>query len=229
MNEILNYLSEVINNNFWIAPIISFLAGVFTSITPCSLSSLPLIIGVVGGVDNADTKKAFKISLFFTIGMSITFTILGAIAGILGKLMMFVNRWWYILLGIIMVMMALQSFEVITFIKPINLQAKNTKKGYIGALIAGIIGGIFSSPCSTPVLVVLLALVSNTANMFLGIFLLLLYSIGNSILIVIAGTSIGTIKKIVKNNKYGILCRILQYIVGVIVLFIGFYMFYLGF
>lgn len=161
--------------------------------------------------------------------MAITFTILGAGAALLGKIMFFGNNWWYLLLGVIMVMMALQTFELITFIKPTNLQSKNTKKGYIGALLAGILGGIFSSPCSTPVLVVLLALVASTTNMFLGIFLLLLYSVGNSILVVIAGTSVGTIKKIIKSEKYGKFSNILKNIMGTIILLIGFYMFYLGF
>lgn len=126
-------------------------------------------------------------------------------------------------------MMALQTFELITFIKPTNLQSKNTKKGYLGALIAGILGSVFSSPCSTPVLVVLLALVANTANMFLGIFLLLLYSIGNSILVIIAGTSVGTINKIIKSEKYGKFSIVLKNVMGTIILLIGFYMFYLGF
>lgn len=67
MDEILISMSEIINNNFWIAPFISFLAGVFTSITPCSLSSIPLIIGCIGGIDTKDSKKAFKISLVFAI------------------------------------------------------------------------------------------------------------------------------------------------------------------
>lgn len=128
-----------------------------------------------------------------------------------------------------MILMALQTFEVFTFIKSTNLQSKNTKKGYIGAIIAGILGGIFSSPCSTPVLVALLALASNTENILYGMFLLLLYWIGNSILLVIAGTSVGTIKKITQNPKYGKLSVALKYILGIIILLIGLYMLYLGF
>lgn len=229
MNEILVTMSEIIKNNFWIAPIISLLAGILASFTPCSLSSVPLIIGCVGGTGIDNTKKAFKLSLVFALGMSITFTILGALASILGKFMQGGGNWWYIILGILMVMMALQTFEIVVFIKPTNLQIKNTKKGYLGALIAGILGGFFSSPCSTPVLVVLLALVANSGNMIWGIFLLLLYSIGHSILVVIAGTSIGTVKKLIQNKKYGKVSSILKYIMGIIILFIGFYMFYLGF
>ena len=161
--------------------------------------------------------------------MSITFTILGAFAAILGKIMQAGSNWWYILLGILMVLMALQIFEIFTFIKPTYLQTKNTKKGYIGALITGILAGVFASPCSTPVLVVLLALVATSGNMLLGIILLLLYSIGNSILVIIVGTSIGLANKITQNKEYGRISIILKYIMGTVILLIGFYMFYLGF
>jgi cytochrome c biogenesis protein CcdA len=128
-----------------------------------------------------------------------------------------------------MILMALQTWEVLTIIKPTYLAGKNTKKGYIGALIAGVLGGIFSSPCATPVLVALLTVVARSGNVLFGIFLLLLYSLGNSILVIIAGTSIGITKKISQNKKYGILSNVIKYIMGSIILLIGFYMFYLGF
>ena len=229
MNEILEGMSKIIQNNYWIAPIIALLAGIFTSFTPCSLSSIPLIIGYVGGNGINKTKKAFYLSVTFAIGMSITYTILGILASALGRIMQTTGSWWYIILGILMVMMSLQTFEIFTFIKPTKLQSKNTKKGYIGAFIAGILGGIFASPCATPVLVVLLALVAKEGNMLWGILLLLLYSIGNSFLVIVAGTGIGTIKKLTQSQKYGKISNILKYIMGIIILLIGLYMFYLGF
>lgn len=229
MNNILETMSEVIKNNFWIAPLISLFAGIISSIMPCSLTTIPLIIGCVSGTQANSGKKAFKLSVFFSIGMAITFTTLGALASILGKYMQQGGSWWYILLGIIMIMMALQTFEIFTFVKPTNLQSKSTKKGIVGAFIAGILGGIFASPCSTPVLIVLLALVANSGNMIWGIFLLLIYSIGHSFLVIITGTCVGTAKKIMQSEKYGKFSSILKYILGTIILLIGFYMFYLGF
>ncbi len=229
MNNILETMSEVIKNNFWIAPLISLFAGIISSIMPCSLTTIPLIIGCVSGTQANSGKKAFKLSVFFSIGMAITFTTLGALASILGKYMQQGGSWWYILLGIIMIMMALQTFEIFTFVKPTNLQSKSTKKGIVGAFIAGILGGIFASPCSTPVLIVLLALVANSGNMIWGIFLLLIYSIGHSVLVIITGTCVGTAKKIMQSEKYGKFSSILKYILGTIILLIGFYMFYLGF
>ena len=55
--------------------------------TPCSLSTIPLIIGYVGGTGAQETKKAFKLSLVFALGMAITFTTLGAIAALIGRIM----------------------------------------------------------------------------------------------------------------------------------------------
>ena len=91
MTSIFETLSELLKNNFWIAPIISLIAGILTAFTPCSLSTIPLIIGYVGGTGAKETKKAFKLSLVFALGMAITFTVLGAIAALIGRFMR--NNW----------------------------------------------------------------------------------------------------------------------------------------
>lgn len=138
------------------------------------MSSIPLIIGYVGGTGGGDIKKAFRLSLIFALGMAVTFTALGTAASMLGRLMGTSASWWYIVLGVLMVLMALQTFEIFEFIPSTYLISKNTKKGYAGAFITGILGGVFSSPCATPVLVILLGLVARSGNVLRGIFLLLL-------------------------------------------------------
>jgi len=229
MDAILEQLSKLIKESIWLAPLLALVAGILTSVTPCSLSSIPLIIGFVGGTGQKDTKKAFKLSLTFALGSAITFTTLGVVASIAGKLMGTSAGWWYIILGVLMVLMALQTWGVFEIIPSSYLVSKNTKKGYIGALIAGILGGVFSSPCSTPVLIALLAIVAGKGNIIWGILLLLIYSIGHGILAVVAGTSVGLIQKLTKSEKYGKLSTILKIAMGIIILAIGFYMFYLGF
>lgn len=224
----LENLSIVISNNFWISPILALIAGIITSVTPCSLSTIPLVIGYVGGT-SADTKKAFKLSVAFAAGSAITFTILGAIAALIGGLIGNANKIWYILLGSLMMLMALQILEIYEFIPSTYLTSKSTKKGYLGAIISGILAGIFASPCATPVLVVLLALVASKGNIIWGIFLLLLYSIGNSFFVIISGTSIGAIRKVIQSEKYGKFSVALKYILGITIILIGIYMFYLGF
>jgi cytochrome c-type biogenesis protein len=229
INEWLDILSKLISESFWIAPLIALLAGVLTSFTPCALTSVPLVIGYVGGTGRSDTKRAFKLSLIFASGMAVTFTILGAIASILGKLMGTSSSLWYIALGILMVLMALQVWEVYNFIPSANITSKKPKRGYIGAFVAGVLGGIFSSPCSTPVLIVLLSIVAKEGNVARGLLLLLLYSIGHSVIVIVAGTSVGFVTKLTSSNKYSTFSKTLKYIMGTAILLIAFYMFYLGF
>jgi len=229
INEWLETLSTLIKGNLWLAPILAILAGALTAFTPCSLSSIPLVVAYVGGTANNDTKKSFRLSLIFALGMTVTFTVLGIVASLAGKLIGRAASWWYIILGILMVLMALQTWEVFNFIPSTFLISKNTRRGYIGALIAGILGGIFSSPCATPVLIALLALVASQGKLLWGVLLLLLYSVGHSILVIIAGTSMGFVKKLTSNEKYGRASKIIKIVLGSLIILLAFYMFYLGF
>ncbi len=222
-------LSDLIIESSWVAPLLALLAGLLTSFTPCALSSVPIIIGYVGGIGEDNTKRAFRLSLTFAIGSGITFTVLGGMATIAGNLIGTQSTWWYLILGVLMMLMALQTWEIYEIIPSSYLTSRNTKKGYLGALIAGILGGIFSSPCSTPVLIALLAVVAGSGSFAWGIVLLLLYSIGHGILAVICGTSIGFVQKISQNVKYGKISRILKIVMGGVITLIGFYMFYLAF
>lgn len=229
MTQLLEGLSEIITKSGWLAPILALFAGVLTSFTPCSLSSIPLVIGYVGGTGQRDTKRAFWLSVTFALGTAVTFTTLGVTASIAGRLIGTSISWWYIILGVLMLLMALQTWGIYEIIPSSYLISKNTKKGYLGAFIAGILGGVFSSPCSTPVLIALLAIVAGKGSIFGGILLLLLYSIGHGILAIVAGTSIGFVQKLSSSKKYGKASTILKLVMGTLILIIGFYMFYLGF
>lgn len=229
MTEILENLSNIISQNLWIAPIIALLAGVLTSFTPCALTTIPIIIGYVGGVEEKNTKKSFLLSLVFAVGNAITFTILGVIASFAGTLIGKYSSLWYYFLGILMILMALQTWGIFEIIPTKLLTIKSNKKGFTGAFIAGILGGLFSSACSTPVLIALLALVAQKGSVAWGILLLFLYSVGHGALAVITGTSIGTVQKIYNSDKYEKASKILKIIMGTIILLLGFYMFYIVF
>ncbi|MBE6621112.1 MAG: cytochrome c biogenesis protein CcdA [Ruminococcaceae bacterium] len=225
----LSEIAEVIASNMWLAPVLALVAGVLTSITPCSLSSVPLIIGYVGGVGEKNTKKAFLYSAVFSLGTALTFVTMGIIATSAGKLMGKSSPVWYIILGVLMVLMSLQTFGIFNFIPSVNLVGKNKRKGMIGAFLAGILGGIFSSPCSTPVLIALLAIVAGEGNLLWGILLMLLYSIGHSALVMVAGTSVGFVRKINESARYKTVAAVLKYVMGAAILIIGLYMFWLAF
>ena len=228
-NQWLESISAALSTNSWMAPLLALVAGILTSFTPCALTSVPLVIGYVGGTGQRNARKAFGLSVVFAIGMALTFTSLGTVASLLGRLLQGTGSWWYIFLGVLMLLMALQTWEIYNFIPSSYAISKNTKRGFGGAFLAGILGGFFSSPCATPVLVVLLAVVAKAGSFLWGILLLLLYSLGHSFLVLIAGTSVGFVHTLSSSKKYGRLSNILRILMGAIIMLIGFYMFYLGF
>ena len=228
MASLIHNISHIIDSNLYLAPILALLGGILTSLSPCCLSTIPLIIGYVGK-DNNDTKKSFVLSVLFALGMTMTFTILGVVASLFGRILNINSNLWYIILGTIMVLMALQVWEVFSFVPSSYAVSKNKKIGYVGAFFAGALGGLFSSPCSTPILVVILAFVAKEGSLLYGTLLLLLYSIGHSILLIIVGTSTSTLRKITNSSNYGALSNVLKVSTGLIILILGFYMFYLGF
>lgn len=229
MTSWLSFLADVISKSFWLAPILAFSAGALTSFTPCGLSSIPLVIGYVEGTANNDTTYALKLSGVFCLGMAITFTTLGVVASLMGKLIQQGGSWWYIALGILMILMALQTWGVFTFIPSWTLVSKSKNRGYVGAAIAGALSGLFSSPCATPVIIVLLALVADQGSILWGGFLLLMYAAGHSVLPIVAGTSIGFAQKLSRSTKYANLSKGLNVLLGLAILGLAFYMLYLGF
>ena len=229
MTEILQSISLLIENNVWLAPFLAFAAGALTSLTPCSVSSVPLVIGYVGGAAGSDTRKAFRLSLVFVLGSALTFTALGTAASTAGMFFMGAASWWYLILGSLMVLMALQTWGIFEIIPSSYLMSKNRKKGYLGAFIAGILGGIFSSPCSTPVLVALLAIVAGKGSIVWGTSLLILYSIGHGLLVLAVGTSFSFAQKLSEDINNSRTSLIIKFVLGTLVLLAGFYMLYLGF
>ena len=229
LDSLLSSIGENLKTFSILAPILAFLGGILTSISPCSLASVPLVVGYMTGTNENNTKRAFKISLFFSLGMAITYTALGVAAALLSKIFSQSGKWWDIFLGLLMVLMALQTWEIINLVPSRILSNKGGRTGYIGALIVGMMAGLFASPCSTPILISLLAIVASTGNLFWGIFLFLLYSIGNSILIVVAGTSTGFVGNVMSNKSYGKISNIVRIIFGLLMLLVGLYFLYTGF
>lgn len=228
INSLVDNLAVLMKENLWLAPMFAFLVGLITSFTPCCLSNISLVVSYVSGTGNHNAKRAFRLSLTFALGSVVTFCTLGVIASLIGDMMEFESPWWYFALGILMVLMALQIFDLYHVIPSTNLMSKNTKRGYVGAFFTGVLGGLFSSSCATPVLVVLLAMVAENGNLVQGVLILLLYSIGHSILTLIAGTSIGFVQGLITSDRYSALSKFLKIAMGTIVLLIAFVMFYLA-
>ncbi|MGU8966683.1 cytochrome c biogenesis CcdA family protein [Clostridium perfringens] len=226
----LAYFNSSISNNIFLAIILSFFAGVVASFSPCTLSSIPLLIGYVQGSEVKDNKKAFKCSLIFSIGLGITFTVIGLLTSLIGKAFLGSGKFWYIILAFIMIGSGLQVLDVINLFGDKKEACKITKRreGILEAFFLGILSGILASPCATPIMAAIIAFIAASGNLVIGMIMLLMYSLGHSVLIILAGTSFGLVEKIAYSEKGKKIGRVLKNILGTIIILVGLYLFYLG-
>jgi cytochrome c biogenesis protein CcdA len=197
MEAILNNIQHIIQNQHGLAFIAVFFGGLISAASPCVLAAIPLIIGYVGGYSEGDKKKAALFSLVFVLGLSLTFTLLGAAASVMGQFLGFMGRWLYIGLAVIAILMGLQLMGFISIPLPFQKTRAVKTKGLVGAFLLGLLTGTVSSPCATPVLAVILAYVSTQGDMVYGGSLLFVYALGHCALIFVAGLSVGLTESIV--------------------------------
>jgi cytochrome c-type biogenesis protein len=197
MDSLFNNIQIIIQDQKGMAFLAVFVGGLISAASPCVLAAIPLIIGYVGGYSEGNKKKAALYSLVFILGLSITFTLLGAAASAMGVFFSFMGRWLYIGLAVIAVVMGLQLMGVLSIPLPFQKTRMVKSKGLWGAFLLGLLTGTVSSPCATPVLAVILAYVSTQGDILYGGSLLFVYAVGHCALIFIAGLSIGLTESIV--------------------------------
>lgn len=213
----------LIKDNMWIGPVFSLVAGIFTSLTPCALSNIPLITGYISAGDKKyDTKKSLILSIIFAAGAAVTFLVLGITASEVGNAIGHIE-FIHIILGILMILMALQTWEIIHIIPHIHVHTSTKSSGFIGVFITGLIGGLFSSHCAVPVILLILTLASQFSSPLWVVLMLLFYSAGHGIIIIISGTSIGFANKL-ENGAGEKTARIFKLVLGFIMAAIGIYM-----
>ncbi|MBA3074125.1 MAG: cytochrome c biogenesis protein CcdA [Anaerolineae bacterium] len=201
-----------------------FLGGIVTSIGPCNVAMIPLIIGFIGGSHDVPKKKAFSISLVFTIGLAVTFMLLGIIASLVGGLIGGTTHIWYYLVAVVCFVIGLQMLGVLKISTPMwfgGLREKVKAKGLFGAFLLGLISGLVASQCATPVLAAILTYVmAQKAGLAYGAVLLFLYSLGRGVPIILAGTFTGVLKSL---RFFGKWSELLEKVSGGIIILVGLY------
>ncbi|MCJ7641083.1 MAG: cytochrome c biogenesis protein CcdA [Desulfobacterales bacterium] len=228
METLLNQLSQSLTDNPLLAYLGVFVGGILSSSSPCVLATIPLVIGYVGGYSEGDRRKALCYSLTFILGLSITFTILGAIASFLGGLFGVMSRIWYFVVGGVAIAIGLNliGFYDLNLAIPVHLQPK--QRGILGAFLLGLVFGIVSSPCATPILVLILTFVASKGEIVYGTSLLFIYAIGHCALIFLAGIATGFAEGFMKSKGISSVATWGKRIGGLLVSSVGIYMVYLG-
>lgn len=199
------------------------MGGVLTSLGPCNLATIPLIVGFVGGSHDLSRRRAFTLSFAFAVGLAITFMLLGIAAALVGAWLGSASRWWYYLVAAMCFVIGLQMLGIFHFDLPIvfgGLRERIGPKGVLGALAFGLVSGLVSSQCATPVLAAILTYVMLNGALVYGATLLFVYALGRGVPVVLAGTFTGALKGLQAMGRWS---PMIEKASGVIVLAVGFY------
>jgi cytochrome c-type biogenesis protein len=198
MDSLQSAFLQTLNAHSYGVLLMAFAGGLASSLLPCTVGMLPILIGYVGGYTETSKWAVLRQIILFMLGFALVLTVLGILAGLLGTAMAaLVGQGWYYFLGVVAILMGLQLLEVIQLPLPqFVTKLPESKPGRILApLVMGAAFGAASSPCGTPFLTAILGFISREENWLLGGLSLFSYALGQSMLLLIAGLFTGIIKQ----------------------------------
>lgn len=184
-----------------------FAAGFLASLTPCVYPVIPIVMGFVGGRSQGRKLKGFVLSLFFVLGLSLVYSILGVVAAKTGSLIgiSFQNPVVVVAIAAIFIVMGLSLAGLFSIPVPSWITAKASgshKSEYLGAVIVGGVSAVIAAPCVGPVLIALLSWISQSGNILLGFWLTFVFSLGMSVIFLLAGTFSGAISSLPRGGGW---------------------------
>ncbi|MDX9857399.1 MAG: cytochrome c biogenesis protein CcdA [candidate division Zixibacteria bacterium] len=171
----------------------AILAGLLSFVSPCVLPLIPGYLSFISGVSveelmsrersGGNYRKLLLNTLFFVIGFSLVFVVLGLGASGIGN---FLQRHMGIfnkVAGVIVFLFGLHvtgllRIKALNYEKRFNLAGQKKKRGVFGSAIIGIAFGFGWTPCIGPILGSILIIAAQQGSLTEGAMLLVAYSAG---------------------------------------------------
>jgi len=222
-SDLTRHGEQIINNGLNdptpLTLLIVFTGGLLTSLGPCSLSLLPITVAYLAGFKNK--QKPLQKTISFCGGIVVSLVILGSLSGFLGKIYGQLPGFFSIIISLLAIVMGLNLLGLLKFSLPSGPDPEiwtSKVPPSFAPVSAGLAFGLASSPCTTPVLAVLLAWVAKQGNPLSGTIFLASFAVGQIVPLFIAGTFAASIPKLLSLRPIG---KWVPPISGVILLSVG--------
>ena len=148
-----------------------FLGGLALNLTPCVFPLIPITLGFFAMQSDGRRSRRLALSGMYVLGIVATYTALGVLAALGGKMF---GAWLQlpaVLIGFALLMLVLASSMFGAFeIQPPRwiANASSGRAGVAGALTMGLAIGIVAAPCVGPIVISLVTLVAQIGDPVLG-------------------------------------------------------------
>lgn len=189
---------------------LAFLGGLAASISPCILSLLPVNLSYIGTREINSRRDAFLKASAFVLGVVTVLSLLGLFSAFAGFVFVQFRGYFHVIVGALIVLMGLSLAGIFTLPLPSNrwLQPTTPDRPQIHssawaklrayALEPFTVGSTFalvSSPCTSPIMVSVLAAGSATGSQLHSTLVMISYALGYTMIIFLASLFTGLAKQ----------------------------------
>ena len=177
----------------------AFLWGVLSVVlSPCHLSSIPLVVAYMsGGEELPSGRRAVVLSASFALGILASIAAIGAVTVAAGRMAGDVGPWVTYALAAVFFAVGLNLLGILPLPSWSSLPAGTSRKGPGGALLLGLVFGAALGPCTFAFMAPLLGLAfrAGADQAAYGVLLVVLYGLGHSVAIIVAGASAQNVQR----------------------------------
>ena len=179
------------------------MAGIVSFISPCVLPIVPGYLSFISGINVSkfknqetprdQTRRIAITSLFFVLGFSTVFVLLGAAATMVGYYLQQYKRLLGMVGGVVIIVLGLHMvgiFRIRWLLGEMRAEVKEKPLGLFGAYIVGIAFAFGWTPCIGPILAGILLYASQQETVTQGVVLLSAYSAGLGIPFILSGLAV---------------------------------------